>query len=104
LNRFSTEKGNEIMFPLSALNQWLWKSRQAGNEIPLSRCSGYFVLSDLRKLTEQHGDVIGWDSSNRAYVLTHGVGGIDWKHYKHPLPDSVSDIYMKYWSGVSLKI
>jgi hypothetical protein len=45
--------------------------------------------------------VIGWDSSNRAYVLTHGVGGIDWKH---SLPDSVSDIYMKYWSGVSLKI
>jgi hypothetical protein len=88
----------------SALNQWLWKSRQAGNEIPLSRCSGDFVLSDLRKFTEQHGDVIGWDSSNRAYVLTHGVGGIDWKHYKHPLPDSVYDIFMKYWGGASLKI
>ena len=41
------KKGNEIMFPVSALNQWLWRLRQAGNEIPLSRCGSYFILSDL---------------------------------------------------------
>jgi hypothetical protein len=93
--------GNEIMFPLCALNQWLWKSRRAGNEIPLSRCRGYCVLRDC-KFTEQYGDVIGWDSSNRAYVLTHGVGGIDWKHHKHPLPEHVYDIYMKAWRDVDL--
>jgi hypothetical protein len=36
--------------------------------------------------------------------MTHSVSGIDWKHYKHPLPDSVYDVYMKYWAEVSLKI
>ena len=96
------KKGNEIMFPLSALNQWLWKLRQAGNEIPLSRCDAYFVLSDLRKFAEQQGDVIGWDSSNRAYILTHGVSGVDWAHYKHPLPEYVYQIYMRYWRDVNL--
>ena len=90
------KKGNEIMFPLSALNQWLWRSRQAGHEIPLSRCGPYLVLSDLRKFTEQHGDVIGWDLSNRAYILTHGVSGVEWSHYRNPLPENVYDIYVKY--------
>jgi hypothetical protein len=23
--------------------------------------------------------------------------GIDWKHYKHPLPEHVYDVYIKYW-------
>ncbi|MDD1725833.1 MAG: hypothetical protein LUQ34_03010, partial [Euryarchaeota archaeon] len=49
---------------------------------------------------EQYGDVIGWDTSNRAYIITHGVSGIDWKHYKHPLPENVYDVYMQYWSSV----
>ena len=96
------KKGNELMFPLSVLNQWLWRSRKEEDEIRLSRCNGYFVLSDLRKFTEQHGDVIGWDSSNRAYILTHGVSGVDWAHYKHPLPEYVYEIYMRYWRDVDL--
>jgi hypothetical protein len=29
--------------------------------------------------------------------VTHGVSGIDWKHYKHPLPENVFDVYMQYW-------
>jgi len=24
--------------------------------------------------------------------MTHGVTGIDWKHYKHPLPENVFDV------------
>jgi hypothetical protein len=90
------------MFPVSALNQWLWKLRQVGREVSLTRCGGYFVLSDLRKFTEQHGDVIGWDSSNRAYILTHGVSSVSWSHYRNPLPENVYDIYMKYWRNVEL--
>lgn len=27
----------------------------------------------------------------------HGVSGIDWKHYKHPLPENVYDSYMRCW-------
>jgi len=62
------KKGDELMFPLCALIQWLIRGREAGNEIPLRRRNGYFVLSDLRKFMEPHGDVIGWDSSNRAHL------------------------------------
>ncbi len=49
----------------------------------------------------QHGDLIGWDQSNRAYILTHGVSGVDRAHYKHPLPEHVYEIYTRYWGDVS---
>ncbi len=76
-----------------------WVKRQ---QIPLSRMQTCFVLGDLRKFTEQYGDIIQWDQSNRAYIMTHGVSGIDWKHYKHPLPENVYDVYMQYWVDVRL--
>ena len=78
---------------------WMWNKRQ---QIPMSHNGNHFVLGDLRKFAEQYGDVIGWEQSNRAYILTHGVSGIDWKHYKHPMPEHVYDNYMKYWKGVNL--
>jgi len=59
-----------------------------------------FGFGDLRKFTEQHGDVIGWSESNRAYILTHGVRGIEWSNYRHPLPEHVYDVYMKYWKDI----
>jgi hypothetical protein len=34
--------------------------------------------------------------------MTHEVSGIDWKHYKHPFPEHVHDIYMHYWNEVEL--
>jgi hypothetical protein len=34
--------------------------------------------------------------------MTLGVSGIDWKHYKHPLPEHVYGVYMKDWKGVAL--
>ncbi|MGZ4908031.1 MAG: hypothetical protein ACXV5F_05165 [Halobacteriota archaeon] len=46
---------------------------------------------------------IGWDQSNRAYILTHGVSGVDWTHYKHPLPEHVYDAYREYWCDIELK-
>jgi len=79
----------------------MWVKRQ---KIPMSRFDGHFVLGDLRKFAEQHGDIIQWEQSNRAYILTHGVSGVDWRLYKHPLPDSVYDVYMKYWGDVSFSI
>jgi hypothetical protein len=54
----------------------------------------------LSKSTEQYGDVIKWDQSNRSFVLTHGEHGIDWKYYKHPLPENVYDVYIKSWEEV----
>ncbi len=90
---------DELMFSHGSF--WMWVKRQ---QIPMSHFKGHFVLGDLRKFAEQHGDVIQWDQSNRAYIMTHGVSGIDWKHYKHPLPEHVYDIYMQYWRGLDLAV
>jgi hypothetical protein len=90
---------DEQIFEQLCFERWLRKRK-----ILLSHRSKRFVMGDLRKFAEQHGDIIQWEQSNRAYILTHGVSGVDWRFYKHPLPDSVYDIYMKYWGGVKLKI
>ncbi|MGZ4932283.1 MAG: hypothetical protein ACXV46_05800 [Halobacteriota archaeon] len=68
----------------------------------MSRFQGQFVLGDLRKFAEQHGDILGWERSNRAYILTHGVSGVDWSHHKPRLPEHVYDGSMKRWEAVSL--
>ena len=86
------------MFMLESFRKWLQKQR-----IPLTRCSSHFVTSDLRKFAEQHGDIIGWNESNRAYILTHGVRGVEWSNYRHPLPEHVYDVYMQYWSDVQFE-
>jgi len=65
--------GSELVFMLESFRKWLQNLR-----IPLARCSSHFVTSDLRKFAEQHGDVVGRNESNRAYILTHGVRGIEW--------------------------
>ncbi len=83
------------MFALESIRKWTQKQR-----IPLTRCKSYFIPSDLRKFAEQYGDVIGWNESNRAYVLTHGVRGVEWSNYRHLLPEFVYDVYMKNWNDV----
>jgi hypothetical protein len=55
-------------------------------KISPKRMPTHFILGDLCKFAEQHGDVIQWDQSNKNYILTHGVSGVDWRFYKHPLP------------------
>jgi hypothetical protein len=79
----------------------MWVKRQ---KIRMSRFHGHFVLGDLRKFAEQHGDIIQWEQSNRAFILTHGVSTVEWKHYRHPLVDSVYDVYMQYWGKVRFKV
>ena len=79
----------------------MWVKRQ---KIPMSQFNGHFVLGDLRKFAEQHRDIIGWNESNRAYILTHGVRGVSWSNYRHPLPENVYSTYMKSWKNVSLAV
>ncbi len=86
---------DSLLFEFNSLAMWLKRRR-----VPLKRIKGYFNLSDLRKFAEQHGDIIGWDYSNRAYVLTHGVSGVEWSHYRHPLPEYVYDVCVRYWRDV----
>ncbi|HXY87494.1 MAG TPA: hypothetical protein VEG44_03565 [Candidatus Acidoferrales bacterium] len=76
------------------------KARTASAFNFYSGAASHFVLGDLRKFAEQYGDIIRWNESNRAYILTHGVSGGEWAHYRHPLPEYVYTIYMKHWSDV----
>ena len=39
---------------------------------------------------------------SHAHILTRGVSGIEWAHYRHPLPEYVCDAYMRYWKDVVL--
>jgi integrase len=88
------KKDNEKIFSYNSMLMWIKREK-----IALTQTDSHFVLGDLRKFAEQHGDVVGWELSNRAYILTHGVSGVDWKHYKHPLPENVYDVYIQYWAS-----
>ena len=59
---------------------------------------------EMGGVAEPYSDTIQWYQSNRAYIMTHGVSGIYWKHYKHPLPEHVYDVYMTYWADVRLRV
>jgi integrase len=90
-------RADELVFEQLAFQLWL-----RHNNVRLKYSGARIVNGDLRKFCEQHGDIIQWDQSNRAYIMTHGVSGVDWKHYKHPLPENVYEVYMKYWKSVTL--
>jgi len=90
---------DELMFRHNSLVQWIKR-----HKIEMSLFKGHFAFGDLRKFAEQQGDRIEWDLSNRLYILTHGVSGVRDKHYLHPLPEYVFQIYMKYWKDVDLTI
>ena len=49
--------------------------------ILLPRC-----CQEIGKYCEQQGDILRWDQSNKNYILTHGVSGIDWRFYPRPDP------------------
>jgi hypothetical protein len=90
---------DELMFQYNSI--WMWMKRE---KIPLTRVSGHFVLGDLRKFAEQYGDVIQWEQSNRSYILAHGVSGVQWSNYRHPLPEQVYNVYMQYWEGTQFNV
>ncbi len=91
-------RDDELVFEQLSFQLWLRHT-----EVQLRYGGARIVNGDLRKFCEQHGDIIQWDQSNCSYILSHGVSGVDWSHYKHPLPENVYNIYMRYWGGVTLK-
>jgi len=92
-------EGSELTFILESFRKWSQKTK-----IPLMRCKTHFFASDLRNFAEQHGDIVGWNESNRAYILTHGVRGLEWSNYRFPLPEHVYDVYMRYWKDVTFQV
>ena len=93
------QRGDEPMFKQLSFERWLKQQK-----VPLVHGSYHFVPGDLRKFCEQMGDILQWDQSNKNYTLAHGVSGVDWRFYRHPLPASVYDIYSKYWSDVRFAV
>ena len=89
----------EPVFEQLSFQQWL-----RYNEVQLLHSGARIVNGDLRKFCEQMGDILQCDQSNKNYIMTHGVSGVDWRFYKHPLPDSVYDVYIKYWADVSFEV
>ena len=91
-------KDEELAFGYNSFQMWIKRQK-----IPMSQFDGHFVLGDLRKFTEQYGDVIGgWDQNNRAFILTHGVGGVEWGHYKNFQKEEVYKKYLEAWKDVAL--
>jgi integrase len=90
---------SERVFEQLSFQEWLKHTN-----IRLLHGGARIVNGDLRKFCEQLGDIIQWDQSNKNYIMTHGVSGVDWRFYKHPLPEHVYDIYMKSWQDVDFAI
>ncbi len=90
-----SRRDSETVFEQLSFQEWLKHTN-----IRLLHGGARIVNGDLRKFCEQHSDIIQWDQSNKNYILTHGVSGVDWRFYKHPLPEHVYDVYMQYWAAV----
>jgi len=88
---------DEPTFKQLSFERWLKQQK-----VPLLHGSHHFVPGDLRKFCEQEGDILQWDQSNKNYILTHGVSGVDWRFHKSPRPAPVFDIYMRCWGNVDL--
>jgi integrase len=88
-------RDDENVFKQLSFQQWLRR-----NDVPLHYSGARIVNGDLRKFCEQMGDILQWDHSNKNYIMTHGVSGIEWRFYKHPMPENVFDVYMQFWRDV----
>ena len=90
-------RDDELIFEQLSFQQWL-----RHNGVRLLHSNVRIINADLRKFCEQMGDILQWDQSNKNCILTHGVSGVDWRFYKHPLPEHVYDVYLQYWKDVEL--
>ena len=61
------------------------------------------ILRESEEILRTNGRYTAVDQSNKNYLMTHGVSGVDWQSYKHPLPEQVYDVYMQYWRDVEFK-
>ncbi|MGZ4882855.1 MAG: hypothetical protein ACXVI0_10720 [Halobacteriota archaeon] len=53
---FDGKKDGAKLFEYNSTQMWVKRAK-----IPTVRFKGHFVLGDLRKFAEQHGDIIGWE-------------------------------------------
>ena len=93
------QSDNALMFEQPSFGLWL---RQ--RKIPLMHANTHFLMGDLRKYCEQASDILQWDQSNKNYILTHNVAGVDWRFYKSPRAEPVYDIYIQYWKDTQFAV
>lgn len=86
---------DERVFEQLSFQEWLKYTN-----IRLLHGGARVVNGDLRRFCEQEGDLLQWDQSNKNYIMTHDVRGVDWRFYKSPRPEPVYEIYMQYWGDV----
>jgi integrase len=98
---FQENDDSKPFFMFNSFDNWLKRQK-----VPLPHVrdsnKAHLWLSDFRKFTQQYGDILGWDTTNQKYVLAHGMTGVDWAHYRNPLPEPVYDVYMQCWRDVKL--
>jgi hypothetical protein len=92
-----TPEDEERVFEQLSFQEWL-----KSVDIRLLNGDARVVNGDLRRFCEQEGDLLQWDQSNKNYIMTHDVRGVDWRFYKSPRAEPVYDIYMQYWGEAEL--
>ncbi len=83
-------RDEDVAFEQLSFQEWLKYT-----DVRLLHGGARIVNGDLRKFCELQSDVLQWDESNKNYILTHGVRGVDWRFYKSPRPEPVYDIYIQ---------
>jgi hypothetical protein len=93
------QSDDECIFEQLPFERWLRQQK-----IPLIHANTHFIMSDTRKFCEQEGDILQWNQSNKNYILTHNVKGVDWRFYKSPRAEPVYDVYMRYWQNTRFAV
>jgi hypothetical protein len=91
-------KDEELLFKYQSFLMWVKRQK-----IPMSQFEGTYRLSDGRKYFEQTSDLVQLNETYRAFIMSHGVGGIAWTHYKAFQEDVVYDVFMSSgWRDIDL--
>ena len=56
----------------------------------------------LRQVSQARLDDLAYSDEYAAYIMTHGVSGIQWSNYKAFLPENVYQRYIEKWGDVNL--
>lgn len=102
-NDFGDKDDAKPFFMYTSFESWLERHKTPLPRV-LDPSKAHLWLSDYRKFAAQFGQIIGWDTTNRKYVLAHGMTGVEWEHYSNPQREDVYDKYMEAWKDIDLTV
>jgi hypothetical protein len=91
------KQDKDPMFEIVPLQTWL-----KNHHILMEKTEGHLMLKDIRKFFEQKSDEIGFNDSNKNFIMSHGVSSINWQSYKQFLPENVYKRYIECWGSVEI--